>query len=278
MLAGFGDSFVDVIVDAAGEARGGTYDEKVDVKPGGCANVPVWVSRDGGEAALYAVRGDDAFGTVFEQEVSRESVETNLKVKPGETGLCVSIAEADERTMYTRRGVNDDISFEDVEGWVDSMNGAEVLFVRGYALRRDPMRSVLFRLLEEVEGPEIWFNPGAPNLAALDDVTRLLPLVDLVVMNEEEERELTRETPMDELLGTVREVVVTRGSGEATAYVGMEDFSAAPEPVEVVDVTGAGDAFAAGYASAYMRGDSVEERLRNGHRIAGKAVSRMGAI
>lgn len=269
---------MDVVVEASGEARGGTYDETVEVRPGGCANVPVWVSREGGDAEAFGVRGDDAFGEFFEDALREEGVPSTLGVKEGETGLCVSVAEADERTMYTRRGVNDEVSFEDVAGWVPALEGAEILFVRGYALRKEPMRSVLFRLLEEVEGPEVWFNPGAPNLAALDDVTRLLPDVDLVVMNEEEERELTSVTPLEELLGAVREVVVTRGGEEATAHTRDGSVSVAPGEAEVVDVTGAGDAFAAGYAAAYMRGEPAEERLRSGHRTAAKAISRMGAI
>lgn len=278
MFAGFGDSFVDVIVRAGGDARGGTYDERLTVRPGGCANVPVWVSRDGERAELYAVRADDPFGQFFEEGVNDEDVGSNLSVREGDTGLCVSVAEAGERTMYTRRGVNDEIDFGDVEGWIPSMEAAEILFVRGYALRRDPMRSVLFELLEELEGPEVWFNPGAPNLAALDDVERVLEAVDLVVMNEEEAEALTGDGDLRGLLGSVDEVVVTRGEAEATALNSEEEVTLAPEPVEVVDVTGAGDAFAAGYASAYLRGEGLVERLRNGHRLAGMVVSRMGAI
>ncbi|MBS1263940.1 MAG: putative sugar kinase [Methanonatronarchaeales archaeon] len=278
MLAAFGDSFVDVIVRTSGEARGGTYDGGVEVRPGGCANVPVWVARDGGDAELYAIRGDDPFGEFFERAVTEEGVGHGLKVKGGPTGLCVSIAEAGERTMYTRRGVNDSVEFGDVEPWLPSIEEAEILFVRGYALRRDPMRSVLLELLESLDGPEVWFNPGSPNLAALDDVMKLLPMVDLVVLNEAENEALTEKVPIEGLLSTVREVVITRGPGDAEAYAGGSKASVPPEPVEVVDATGAGDAFASGYASAYMEGEGMEGRLRNGHRLAGMAVSRLGAI
>lgn len=277
MLAAFGDSFVDVVVEVSNEAKGGTYDGRIGTSPGGCANVPIWFSRDGGESEIYGIRGDDPFGEYFEESVEAEGVGCNLGIRDGPTGLCVSLSGGEERTMYTRRGVNDEVEFGDVAPHVDSINRADILFVRGYALRRDPMRSVLLALLDSVDGPEVWFNPGAPNLAGHEHVGRVLEYTDLLIMNRDE-AEVLAGGRQEELLTSVGEVVVTGGGDEANAINSSGSVSLRPEPVEVMDVTGAGDAFAAGYAAAYLRGEGTEERLRNGHLLASRAIGRMGAV
>jgi len=94
-----------------------------------------------------------------------------------------------------------------------------------------------------------------------------IPEVDLLLPNEEEA----------ELAGTAPEVVTKLGPGGARWSDGSETIAVPAERVEVVDTTGAGDAFAAGFLASWLLHPEPETALAAGNRLAARAVSVVGA-
>jgi sugar/nucleoside kinase (ribokinase family) len=107
-------------------------------------------------------------------------------------------------------------------------------------------------------------------------------LIDILFVNEEELLCLTRESDREAALALVAPkvplLVVTLGPDGALAVRGEERFSVAAEPVDrVVDTTGAGDLFAAGFLAGQAQGRSIEDSLRVGAIAAAEVISHYGA-
>jgi sugar/nucleoside kinase (ribokinase family) len=115
-----------------------------------------------------------------------------------------------------------------------------------------------------------------------DAFKALLPEVDILVGNETEALELTGEARLEDALTqltkSVPVVALTQGAKGAIASDGLETVSVAAEPVgHVVDTTGAGDLFAAGFLLGLARERALEECLRLGALAAAEVISHMGA-
>jgi sugar/nucleoside kinase (ribokinase family) len=275
---------VDVVVRPSGPLAPGSDAPAVIRFHGGgsAANTAAWLAEAGAESILIGRVGDDERGRSARDELRALGVETALAFDPElPTGTCLVLVGHDgERTMAPDAGANDGLADTDLSE--DLLASAAHLHVAGYALlragSRTAARSAITRALER--GITVSVDPSSAALLSpeflehADGAGLLLP-------NAEEARALSGEGDAGEaarvLASRFGEVVVTLGAEGALWTDGRAAVRCEAVPVEaVVDSTGAGDAFAAGFLGARVDGAAPAEALAAGARLAALAVARPG--
>ena len=239
MICTLGDLLLDVVVRLDGPIAEDTDTYgRTRVGPGGqAANVAAWTAALGGGARFIGKRAADPAGLLLADELRRRGVDLAGPVGESGTGTVVSVATpAGRRTMLTDRGIAPDFA----PGELDpaSLEGCEWLHLAGYSLARPPIRETA--LAAAALAPRVSVDlssTAAIEAAGVDEFRRLLERIrPQVVFANEEEAELVDEIETETL-------VLKRGAGGVV--VAGEEHEA--RPAEVVDTTGAGDAFAAGF-------------------------------
>lgn len=240
MIVCLGDLLLDVIVRLSQPlAEGADADAVTKLGPGGqAANVAAWIAELGGEARFIGKRADDEAGRTAVAGLERYGVAVRGPVVAGRTGTVVSLVGVDgARTMASDRGVSPDFRADELDpAWLD---GCTHLHLPGYSLLRSPLDGAALRAAELV--PRV--SVDLSSWSAIRDfgpkrfrerVEALRPAI--VFANEGEERILG-----GPLAGT--EWVLKLGPDGAR----FGDVELPAVPADVLDTTGAGDAFAAGY-------------------------------
>jgi sugar/nucleoside kinase (ribokinase family) len=218
---------------------------------GSAANVAAWAAHLGTPVSLVCRVGRDARGRDAVDALRGVDVHVTVDYERP-TGTCVVLVGPDgERTMLPDPGANDAPLGEIPLG--------KHLHVVGYALLRDGPRASALAAIERAQAAGMTVSVDPSSWAMLRPGA--IPAVDLLLPNE-------REASLVE-----GEMVVKLGAGGAR----WGDLEVAAEPVEVVDTTGAGDAFAAGFLGARLEGAGRRESLEAGCRIAARAVAQVGA-
>ena len=286
LLVCVGDLMVDVAVEAPALARGGDVAGAVRVGPGGsAANVAAWAVAGGARARLAAGRGDDLGGRLLAAALAERGIELAPDgPAPSASGAMLVVMEAGERTFVADPGANLHLAEEDVTA---AMDGADAVFVSGYPLLRPATvaaalaaaaaagRAGLPAVVDAASWPLLDGGAGEPVLEAA-------ALAGTLLANRDEAATLAgRPDPGvagSRLAARVGTVVVKCGPEGVLACVGDRPPLAVPAPaVDVVDVTGAGDAFAAAFLAARAGGADPFEAARAGTRLAAAAVTTRGA-
>jgi sugar/nucleoside kinase (ribokinase family) len=252
-LVVLGDLMVDVVARVSGPlARGSDTPARISVQGGGsAANVAAWAAHLGAPVALVCRVGDDDRGRAAVAELA--GVDLHAAVDPERpTGTCVVLVEpGGERTMLPDPGAND--------GPVPEIPLGEHLHVVGYALLRGGPRESALAAIRRAQAAGMTVSVDPSSWALLR--RGAIPAVDLLLPNEREAKSLDGE------------MVVKLGARGAR----WGDVHVPAEPVAVVDTTGAGDAFAAGFLTARLGGAPPREALAAGCRVAARAVTQVGA-
>jgi ribokinase len=267
-----GDVMVDVVAVLPGElARGSDTPARIEHHHGGSgANVAAWLGERGRLAARI---GDDTLG-----DAAVAGLAGSIERDPSRpTGTCVVLVHpGGERTMIPDPGANDALELRELP------EAGHVHFT-GYGLLREGSRPAVLRALATARerGATVSVDPSsAAPLAAAPGFLDWVSGADLLLPNADEARVLTGEADPERAaraLAVGREIVVTLGRHGALWTDGERVVRAPAEAVEVVDTTGAGDAFAAGLLAARADGAAPEEALAAGCRLAARAVARIGA-
>jgi ribokinase len=248
-LVVLGDLMVDVVARIAQPlAHASDTPAQISVQGGGsAANTAAWAARLGTPVALVCRVGADDRGLA-----GLDGVDVHAAVddeKP--TGTCVVLVEpGGERTMLPDPGAND--------GPLPEIPLGDHLHVAGYALLRDGPRASALAAIDRARAAGMTVSVDPSSWALLRPGA--IPPVDLLLANEEEARHLTGE------------MVVKLGAAGAR----WGDIHVPAEPVDVVDTTGAGDAFAAGFLTARLNGADARGALEAGCRVAALAVAQVG--
>ena len=252
---------------------------------GAAANVASWLAVNGTPAHLIARVGDDAAGRTVLAELDRYGVtHSNTIVPSANTGVVVVLVDAlGERTMFPDSGANSGLSMADLP----SLVGFTAVYLSGYPLVNPKSRNGALDILRAVKahGLPVVFDPSTVGVlleVGLNQVREWLKLVDVVVLNEEEAHFLSgKQNPVDaatELLTLTPLVVIKRGSNGALAQSRGSALVQIPAvETNVVDTTGAGDAFAAGFIQSWTKGADLSEALQKGAELAAKCVALAGS-
>jgi sugar/nucleoside kinase (ribokinase family) len=274
-LATIGDVMLDVIVRLEQPlAPGDDVRSQTRTGAGGqAANVAAWAASLGASARCIAKRGDDAAGELVARELASHAVELVGPIAAGATGVVVSIVGADgDRSMASDRGVAPMLEPEELDrAWCD----CDVLHVSGYALLREPIShaALLATRLARDYGARI-----SVDVAAWTEIRAFGPVQFRGVLDAIAPDVLFATEAEWEMLGgaylTAPTGVIKRGPRGATVVTEDARLDLAPLTGEVVDTTGAGDAFAAGF----LAGGSLEEAARRALEAAARCVSRVGSL
>ena len=239
---------------------------------GGAASIcACGAARLGLAVALVATIGDDAFGSFMLDAVGERGVDTSgcQVVAGADTGLTVALVRDGDRAMLTAPGAIPLLTAEMVPPVL--VASARHLHVASYHLL-DGLRPGLPALVAaaHASGATVSVNPQGEVGDGGAELRALVPAIDLLLLNEREH----------EALGTVSGplVVVKHGAGGAAAHTAGGVVRAAGRPVEVVDTTGAGDSFDAGFLAAWLAGEPLERALALGNACGALSTRALGGI
>lgn len=282
-----GDVMRDIIVvPEAAMRRGSDVNATIRLVPGGsAANQAKWLAHESVDVTLVARvgAGDSAALTA---EFSRAGVRAELTEDPElTTGVLINLSEpGGERSFFSDRGANQNLSVDDVPEQV--LAGADLLMLSGYMFFADTGRDTALALIAKARAAATPIALDAASAGYIADVG-VSPFltwtdnVDLLFANAEEASLLAGaaevEAQMAVLSKTYGQVVIKQGvKGASTSTSDGTIVHCAAEAVECVDSTGAGDAFAAGFISAKLRGMGLGACLQAGNHAAALAVSKIG--
>jgi len=234
-LVSLGDLILDVVVSLEQALVPGDDQAALTrVGAGGqAANVAAWAASLGAEARFVGKRGADAAGELAARELASRGVELAGPVS-GRCGVVVSIASSGERSMASDRGSATELAPDELDpGWFD----CDVLHLSGYALLRDPAASAAERAVELAGAAGARISVDLSSWSLIDDAyrARVRSCGPEIAFATERERET---------FGRLDANWIVKRGAAGVVVSGVEHQA---HQAEVVDSTGAGDAFAAGF-------------------------------
>jgi ribokinase len=274
-----GDVITDVLVVFAGPFEVGTdTPARIELTGGGsAANTAAWLASLGAPVTLVGVVGTDPTGGDRLAELTTGGVTCAVRrTADASTGTVVVLSEAGERTMLADRGANLRLSTVDIDEALAGAPDAVHLHLSGYVLFEEASRTAGRHALRVARERGLTTSVDAASAGPLRRAGGAAFLgwvrgADLLLANADEAAVLPAP-----LTAYVRYPVVKQAA-DGARWLAPPPVSAPADPATVVDVTGAGDAFAAGLLSAWCAGASPEEALRAGNRLGARAVSTPGA-
>jgi sugar/nucleoside kinase (ribokinase family) len=286
-----GDAMVDVVLplsdieDIRSLSQGGVTNTQMSLSPGGAANVAYYMRQLGGRAAFTGRIGDDYYGRLFAEDLRKNGIIANVTTDSIEnTGVVhVLVFPNGERFFIDDRGANANLTYEDID--LNLVESSRFVYFLGYSFQDEEAIGNIIKALDSVSGDtRVVFNPGAPNLAekfreTFTDVIR--KYVDILILNEAEARCLTQSASNEETLTSLLAItdIVALTRGELGSVVASKDEIHIIEatPVELVDTTGAGDAYSAGLIHGLCQGWDLRKAGEFASKIAGRVVTQLGA-
>ncbi|MGZ8735080.1 MAG: adenosine kinase [Acidimicrobiia bacterium] len=260
----------------------------VESSGGSAANTVAGVASFGGRAAFVGRIGDDQFGQVFSHDLAALGIAFDGPRAKGDgpTGRCLVIVTPDaDRTMCTFLGVASELSPDDLP--VDLIDDAYFTYLEGY-LWDQPSAKEAFRAAAaraHQAGRKVALtlsDPFCVDRHRADFLDLISGEIDILFANDDELRSLYEVDDFDTALQKVRNhceiAAVTRGPQGSMIVAGDDVYEVAAHPVDaVVDTTGAGDLYAAGFLFALARGYDPVTAGKLGGLAASEVISHMGA-
>lgn len=281
-----GDLALDVIAQLKESINyGNDTASRISTHPGGqAANVSTWITRTNTKAQLVARVGNDPVGFALISDLDKYGVEhLNLMRSGRPTGVVVILVDANgERTMFPDNGANADLEVNDLP----PLDGVDGVYVSGYALLDFRSRDAVLAMIKKVKAAQIplFFDPtttGAMKIVSREEVLSWVGLMDAILLNAEEAIYLGDSSDLDIAQKNLKDytplVVIKLGSRGAMAVFGDESARVAAVTTNVVDTTGAGDSFAAGFIPMWLETRDLEAALSAGTSLAAKCVATVGA-
>jgi sugar/nucleoside kinase (ribokinase family) len=283
-----GDAAADVVARMQEPlAAGSDAAARIVTREGGSgANVACWLAAAGAEAHFIGRIGADPQGLAATTALQRQGVIPHLAVDGDHaTGVVIVLVGADgNRTMVSDRGANLTLSPADIP--VELFQPRRHLHVSGYALLSEGSRQAALHALRlaRERGLTVSVDPSASVSLQRAGTDRFLDwtyAADVCLANLDEACVLSgKDDPdkaADALTAFYGEVVVTMGAEGSLWTDGDKPVRMPAAPAAVVDTTGAGDAFCAGFLAAWLAGVPPAGALTSGARLAARALARVGA-
>ena len=254
------------------------------VSGGSVANSIVGLSQLGDKVGFIGKVSDDEFGNKYEEGLKKENVEYFYSKKKEElpTGTCLILVTPDsERTMCTFLGTAGKINENDVSS--DAIKKSEIIFLEGYLWDEGEPKKAFDKAINNA-------NKVAMSLSDLFCVDRHKPhflnlvknKLDITFANEQEITSLIEAKTFEEVISFSKQlnklVIVTRGEKGAVAINGDEVVeNDIQKNLKIIDLTGAGDLFAAGFLHGYINKLSTKQCLEKGTEMSSKIIQQIGA-
>ncbi|MDA9647561.1 adenosine kinase [Candidatus Pelagibacter sp.] len=254
------------------------------VSGGSIANSIVGISQLGDKVGFIGKVSDDEFGSKYEEGLKKENVEYfySKKKEALPTGTCLILVTPDsERTMCTFLGTAGKINENDVNS--NAIKKSEIIFLEGYLWDEGEPKKAFDKAISNA-------NKVAMSLSDQFCVDRHKPhflnlmknKLDITFANEQEITSLIEAKDFNEVINFSKQlkklVIVTRGEKGAVAIQGEEVIKCGiHQNLKILDLTGAGDLFAAGFLHGYVNKLSIKESLEKGTEMSSKVIQQIGA-
>ncbi|MDB2698512.1 adenosine kinase [Candidatus Pelagibacter bacterium] len=254
------------------------------VSGGSVANSIVGLAQLGNQVGFIGKISDDNFGSEYEEGLKKEDVKYFYSKKKEElpTGTCLILVTPDsERTMCTFLGTAGKINEDDID--TDVVKKSEIIFLEGYLWDEGAPKKAFDKAINNA-------NKVAMSLSDLFCVDRHKPhflnlvknKLDITFANEQEITSLIEAKNFNEVINFSRQlnklVIVTRGEKGAVAINGDKVFeSDIQKNLKIIDLTGAGDLFAAGFLHGHIKKLSTKECLEKGTEMSSRIIQKIGA-
>lgn len=268
------------LYDAMGPAR--------EVSGGSAANTLAGLAALGAQCAFIGQVADDQLGEVFAHDIRAVGIDFDTPARAGDppTARCLIFVTPDaQRTMNTFLGASQFLPAGRLDA--EAVAAAKVLYLEGYLWDPEEPRAAMRAAIRAARaaGRKVAFTLSDAFVIERhgDDFRALIEAgeIDVLFANHIELAALTGEEGFESgiaaLADKVEVLVVTRSEKGAVALAGAERAEVAAEPTEVVDTTGAGDLFAAGFLYGYVNGEPLDKCLRRGAIAAAEIISHYGA-
>jgi len=270
-----------LLYDAMGSAR--------EISGGSAANTLAGLAALGAHCAFIGQVADDQLGEVFAHDIRAGGIAFATPVRPADppTARCLIFVSPDgQRTMNTYLGASQFLPASALDE--AAIADAAVLYLEGYLWDPEEPRGAMRKAIGAARraGRKVAFTLSDAFVIARhgEDFRALIAAgeIDILFANEHELAALTGEDDFHAgiaaLEGRVPVLVVTRGAAGAIAVAGAERAEVPAESIaKVVDTTGAGDLFAAGFLFGHVRGRPLAECLKLGAVCAADVISHYGA-
>jgi fructokinase len=253
------------------------------VSGGSVANSIVGLSQLGNDVGFIGKINDDDLGKKYEEGLINERVQYFYKKKEeiSPTGTCLILITPDsERTMVTFLGIAGKINKEDINK--KSIKESEMIFLEGYLWDEGEPKSAFDKAM-------LFANKKAMSLSDQFCVERhkdnFLDLVknklDITFANEQEIKSLINTNNFDEVIKFGKQLgklmVITRGEKGSIAIINNEVTECKSKSnLKIIDLTGAGDLFAAGFLHGFVNNLSIKESLEKGTEMSSKIIQKVG--
>ena len=307
-VVGIGNALVDVIsqvddnfISAFGLTKGsmqlidteraielyGALGSGLETSGGSAANTIAGIASLGGKVAYIGKVADDILGQVFSRDLQSLGVDFRSNLMPSDepTGRCIIAVTPDaERTMNTFLGISTLLNFDDVDA--GTVEAGAVLYMEGYLFDRDEAKEAFRLAAARAHSAGRVVSLTLSDAFCVDrhrgDFRKLIEdEIDLLFGNELELLSLYETDDFDDAVAQLRRdchvAVITR-SEKGSVVVTRDDVHAVPaEKVDaVVDTTGAGDLFAAGFLRGFTRGMDMVDCARIGAIAAAEVIAHVG--
>ncbi len=271
----------DALYSAMGPAR--------EISGGSAANTLAGMSMLGRQCAFIGQVADDQLGQVFAHDIRATGIDFDVAARAGEpaTARCLIFVTPDaERTMNTFLGASQFLPADLIDS--DAIQSAGILYLEGYLWDPEEPRAAMRRAIEHAKaaGRKVAFTLSDAFVIDRyrDDFISLINdgLIDIMFANEVEISSLAQIEDFEEAVAAISAkvplLVVTRSEKGAIAVKDGTRHEVAAEPVEkLVDTTGAGDLFAAGFLAGLSEGREIDACLKMGAICAAEVISHYGA-
>ena len=252
---------------------------------GAGGNVASWLAVLGNDVTMVGRIGNDAAGSAITAEFDALGISYGQIVKEGlHTGVVVCLVDpSGERTMLADNGANAGLAISDLP----ALDGVDAIYLTGYAPIAPLSREGVLEMVRTINSREIpiIFDPatvGGMQGVPVEEILSWCALMDAVIMNEEEAIYLSGLSDCEAALNFFVELtpraIIKRGSAGAIGLErGGQIISVAAKTSAVVDTTGAGDAFAAGFIDAFTGRRDFSYAIERASAVAGHCVAIVGA-
>jgi len=251
---------------------------------GSVANSIVGLSQLGNAVSFIGKVNDDELGNKYEKSLTNEKVKYCYQKKKESipTGTCLILITPDsERTMCTFLGIAGKISDKDIDE--NAVKNSELIFLEGYLWDEGEPRTAFNKAINISKKTAIslsdQFCVDRHKKSFLDLVNNKL---DITFANEQEILSLIDAKNFDEVISFGKQlgklIVITRGEKGSLAIQKNEVIECdSKKNLKIVDLTGAGDLFAAGFLHGYVNKLSIKESLEKGTEMSSKIIQKIGA-
>jgi len=254
------------------------------VSGGSIANSIVGLSQLGNKVGFIGKINDDELGQKYEDGLKKENVDYfySKKKENLSTGTCLILITPDsERTMCTFLGTAGKINENDVD--INSIKNSEMIFLEGYLWDEGEPRSAFDKAINNSKKVAMslsdLFCVERHKIHFLDLVKNKL---DITFANEQEIISLINAQRFEEVIEFGQQLgkllIITRGAKGSIAISKDRVFECGSKnDLKIIDLTGAGDLFAAGYLHGYINNLTIPESLKKGTELSSKIIQQIGA-